>query len=251
VSLGLYSRAYRFATYPRIILASPINLVAGGTYAELKGNRLRLSQAFFRANAFLIRSGFFVAGLLALVAPEFIRLGLGSKWMPMLDTFRLMLVFTLLDPIKVTVASLFVAVGRPEKVVQARFVQLVVLVVGLFLLGPPMGITGVALVVDGMLVVGIALLLWQARAYVNYSPFKLFGVPLVGLSMGLVLARLAIVLPGVLGSDWRTAGVKIGVFVFVYGGILMGFERQSVAMILDFARRVPGRAGDKAAGAHL
>ena len=79
-ALGYYSRAYTFATYPRRILAGPVNQVAGGTYAELKGERKRLSQAFFRTNALLVRSGFFLAGLLALIAPELIAILLGDKW---------------------------------------------------------------------------------------------------------------------------------------------------------------------------
>ena len=54
--------------------------------------------------------------------------------MPMLDAFRLMLVFTLFDPIKITVANLFIAVGEPEKVVRTRFIQAAVLIAGLFLL---------------------------------------------------------------------------------------------------------------------
>jgi len=87
--LGLYSRAYTFATYPRGVLATPVNLVAGGAYAELKEDRARLSRAFVRINALLLRSGFFLAGLIALVAPEFIRLMLGTKWLPMLAAFRL------------------------------------------------------------------------------------------------------------------------------------------------------------------
>ena len=109
-ALGYYARGYTFATYPRRIVAAPINSVIGGTYAELKEDRLRLSQAFFRTNALLVRSGFLVAGLLALTAPEFIRIVLGTKWMPMLDVFRLMLVFTLIDPIQAATSSLFVAV---------------------------------------------------------------------------------------------------------------------------------------------
>jgi O-antigen/teichoic acid export membrane protein len=160
--LGYYSRAYTFATYPRKVLAAPVNMVAGGTYAELKGDRKRLSRAFFRTNAFMVRSGFFLAGLLALIAPEFIGLLLGAKWLPMLDAFRLMLVYTMLDPMKITVGNLFIAVGKPGHVARARAVQLAVLVGGLFLLGLPLGITGVALAADGMLVVGMAILLWQA-----------------------------------------------------------------------------------------
>lgn len=238
VAMGFYSRAYRFATYPRTILSAPVNTVAGGTYAELKGNRKRLSQAFFRTNALLIRSGFFLAGLLALIAPEFIRLLLTAKWLPMLDAFRLMLVFTLLDPIKVTVGNLFIAVGRPEQVVQARLLQLAVLVVGLLVLGPLWGISGVALAVDVMLVVGMALLFWKAREHVDFSARSLFAVPALALVVGMIVARASILIPGVLGSDWRTGGVKTIVFGIIYAAIVLLLERDQIPMLLNAFRQL-------------
>jgi O-antigen/teichoic acid export membrane protein len=231
--LGFYARAYTFATYPRQVLAGPVDAVAGGTYAEVKTDRLLLSKAFFRTNALLVRSGFFIAGLLALIAPEFIRLVLSAKWLPMLDAFRLMLVFTLLDPIKATVASLFVAVGEPERIVQARLVQLLVLVGGLFLFGPRLGITGVALAVDGMLFVGIGLLLWKAREHVDLSLRILFLAPCVALMSGLLLARSTLLIPGVLGSDWRTAGVKLVTYSTVYVTVLFLLERRQMHSMLE------------------
>jgi O-antigen/teichoic acid export membrane protein len=238
VAMGFYSKAYRFATYPRAILAAPINTVAGGTYAELKENRKRLSQAFFRTNALLIRSSFFLAGLLALIAPEFIRLLLTAKWLPMLDAFRLMLVFTLLDPIKVTVGDLFIAMGRPEQVVQARLVQLAVLMVGLLALGPLWGIAGVALAVDLMLVVGMLLLFWKAREHVDFSVRTMFGVPTLALVVGMIAARASILIPGVLGSDWRTGGVKILAFGTIYAAMVVLLERDQIPMLLDAFRQL-------------
>ncbi|MCP4415558.1 MAG: oligosaccharide flippase family protein [Chloroflexi bacterium] len=244
IPLGFYSRAYTFATYPRIVLARPVNSVTVGTYAELKDDRKRLSQAFFRANALLVRSGFFLAGLIALVAPEFIRLVLGDKWIPMLDAFRLMLAFTLLDPIKMSVANLFVAMGKPERIVEARVAQLGVLLVGLFGLGLTMGITGVALAVDAMLFVGIVILLWRARLFVDFSPRRLFVAPGGALVLGLLLARGSLALPHVLGSDWRTGAVKTAVFIPTYALTLFLWEReQLIQMALFLARHIPGRAG--------
>ena len=236
-SLGYYSRAYTFATYPSQILASPLNAVAGGTYAELKNNALRLSRAFFRTNAFLIRTGFLLAAILALIAPEFIRLGPGAKWLPMVTAFRLMLVFTLLNPIKVTVANLFVAVGRPELVVRARLLQLVVLIAGLFLLGNVWGISGVAIAVDVMLISGISLLLWQARTYVSYSIKALFSAPLIALIAGLAVTVGVLSLSGPLANDWISAGVKIATFTAVYGVLLLILERERARKLLAFVRQ--------------
>jgi len=232
-ALGFYSRAYTFAIYPRYILAMPINAVAGGTYAELKEDRVRLSKAFFRTNAFLVRTGFLLGGLLALVAPEFIRLALGDKWLPMLTAFRLMLVYTLFDPIKITVADVLTASGAPGKVVRARAIQLVVLVAGLVGLGPRLGIAGVAIAVDAMLVVGIALLLWQARAYVDYSPVRLFGVPALALSIGLAASIGLSSLLNPNWSEWWTASVKAVSFSVAFVAITLALERHQTAELLS------------------
>jgi O-antigen/teichoic acid export membrane protein len=242
---GLYSRAYQFAIYPRKILASPVNMVTSGTYAELKDNRKRLSQAFYRINALLVRSGFLIAGILALIAPEIIRLLLGRKWMPMLNAFRLMLVYTMFDPFKLTISSVFVAVGEPERIVWARAAQLAVMVVGLVILAPTLDIAGVALAVDAMLVVGIVILLWQVREHVDFSIPKLFGAPIVGLLLGLVLSRAAIDIPGIRGSNWRTGGTKLIVFLVTYALVLLALERKNVKLLVAYARPAYERLKDR------
>ncbi len=241
--LGYYSRAYTFSSYPRKVLANPINAVASGTYAELKGNPKQLSQAFFRANALLVRTGFLMAGLLALIAPEFIYLVIGRQWLPMLDAFRLMLLFTLLDPIRGTLANLFIAVGKPEKVLWARLAQLAVLIAGLFIFGNLWGISGVAIAVNVMILIGIIILLWQSRSYVEFSIVRLFGAPAIALGVGLVLARLAIEVPGVLGSYWRTGGVKAIVFSLVYMSIIFAFERKELPILINYAKIILPKKG--------
>lgn len=234
LQLGFYSRAYRFATYPRSILASPISDIASGMFAELKEKPKQLSQAFFRVNGMLVRAGFLFTGVLALIAPEFIRILLGAKWLPMLDAFRLMLVFALLEPLKSTVSSLFIAVGEPERIVKTRLVQLLILVSGLFLFGTIWGIEGVALSVTLMGITGMVLLLFQARLFARFSVLRLFAVPAFALIAGMLMARLAIEYPGVKGSDWRTGAVKVIVFIFLYGSVLLAIERKQVAELVGY-----------------
>lgn len=238
--LGFYSRAYTFATYPRQVLATPINQVVTGTYAELKGNTHRLSQAFFRSNALLVRSGFYFGGLLALIIPEFIYLVIGVKWLPMMTTFRLMLLFTLLDPLKATIATLFTAVGQPAIVLRIRAIQLLIMIPGLFLLGLPWGIEGVALAVNVMLLVGLVLLLRAARQFVQYSVRRLFLLPGVALVVGLGVALLGLQLAGWQHAtpNWATAVLKTALFSVPYLIILFFGERQEM---LDMFALIRGR----------
>jgi len=245
VSLGLYNRAYSFATYPRKIVAAPINSVADGTYAELKFERKRLSQAFFRTNSLLIRAGFVFSGVLVLIAPEFIRIFLGEKWMPMLNTFRLMLVFTLLDPMKITVSNLMVGLGYPKRVIVARLVQLVVLIAGLYYFGGAFGIDGVALAADLMIFVGMGILFFQAKKIVDFSLKQMFLVPVAALGFGMVFARMAIVIPAIAGNDWRTLVVKSFIYLVIYIAILFSFERESLARFgLSIKRMLLNRKRD-------
>ena len=241
VALGYYSRAYTFAIYPRKILASPINMVTKGTYAELKGDRKRLSQAFFRINALLVWAGFLLAGGLSLVAPEFIHIVLGEKWLPMLTAFQLMLIYTLFDPIKITIAALFIAVGEPGKIVQIRSIQLIVLMIGLITLGSAFGITGVALAVDLMLVVGIILFLWRARTYVDFSFRKLFSSPAISLLISFALTKVAINAISV-SEDWLVGILKITVFFLTYTSILLILEYKEARKLYLFALQYYNRS---------
>lgn len=228
LALGYYSRAYKFATYPRMFIANPVSAVATTTYAELAEDRKKLSQAFFRVNALLIRSGFLFAGWLALIAPQLIIILLGEQWLPMLEAFRLMLIFTMLDPLKGTFASLLIVVGKPEKVVTARSLQLIVMILGLFILGTGYQIAGVALAVDIMLFVGMGFLYFYVKGFVDFSLKKLIGIPLIALFVGLVLSLVAMeALPGQF-SQWQVAVVKSAVFMIIYLGIVGVFEGRTL-----------------------
>ncbi len=244
-ALGYYSRAYKIAIYPRLVLSAPINLVAMGTYAELKYARERLSQAFMKINIIMIRTAFLLGGWLALIAPYFTRLLLGEQWLPMVPAYRLMLVFTLLDPIKVTIGSVLIAVGRPEKLSLARIVQFFVLLVCLFALGLPFGIQGVALGVDVMLFIGMALLLHFVRQHIDFSLTKLFFSPLLALLVG-VLFSLALNRVDMLFASDLLALVTLSVsyvttflavLIIAEGRMLMQTGRE-IVLILDLKNRL-------------
>lgn len=244
--MGYYSRAYTFATYPRQILAGPVYAITGGAFAELKEDRDRLSKAFFRANAFLVRAGFLVTGVMLLVAPEFVQIALGDKWLPMLTSFRLLLIFALLEPLRNTISDLFLAVGAPTQLVWTRVAQLGVLLAGLFLLGARWGIEGVAVAVNLMTLMGIGVMLYRARRYVEFSLPRLFATPTVALLIALLLAYLALNIPGVQGVDWRTAATKTVAFSGAYLAVLWLLEGKNLRAMLDQSLRLmfPGRFGE-------
>ncbi len=248
--LGYYSRAYNFATYPRRVLANPLNNVSVGTYAELMGDDSRLSQAFFRVNAFLIRAGFAAAGLLALVALELILILLGEKWLPMLPIFRLMLIFTMIDPIKITISNLFTATGHPETVTKVRLLQLLIMIPSLYLLGNFAGTSGIAIAINSVVIIGTVIMLWLARRFVRFSVRKLFLIPTIGLIIGLGCGVVVGILLPTGTSLWVSLMAKSIAYLGTYFGILLLFEKDNLKTMIEMAklitreRQIPERSSE-------
>ena len=222
--LGYYSRAYEFARYPRRVIANPLVSVFGPVFARLQGDRLRLSQAFYRAAHVILRSGFLISGAFALVMPEFIHLIIGDQWRPMLLTFRLMLVYTLLDALLMLCGNLLLAVGRPQELQRSRLIQtfffIPAVTVGAYL----WGINGVALAADGMLTVGVWVLYRQIRNVVDFSLFRLAFWPLVALVMAW-MAGLWVEEAWQPTDLWLLAGSKLALFAGLYLALLLATER--------------------------
>jgi hypothetical protein len=138
-----------------------------------------------------------------------------------------MLVFALIDPIRNATANLFIAVGEPQRIVWTRAEQLGVLVAGLFVLGLRWGVNGAALAVDVMLLAGTALFLWQARLFVDFSLWRLFGPPTMGLAAGFLLAWGGAALVGP-QPGWLEPLVKLAAYTAGYGLALLLLERETL-----------------------
>jgi O-antigen/teichoic acid export membrane protein len=222
---GFYSRAYEFARYPRRVLAGPILTVFFPVFAGLQHDRTRLSKAFYRVCSAIVRVGFPVFGSLGIVAPEFVHLFLGDKWLPMVSTFRLMLVYTLLDPLCSMSGNLLSAIGQPRINTQVQLIRTIVFLPSVVLLAYLYGINGVAVAADLMLLLGIVLWFRRLRPYIDFSIRRIFLVPFLGLALGsgtALLADASIVWTG----DWIALIAKTAIVLLVYAGLALILERK-------------------------
>jgi O-antigen/teichoic acid export membrane protein len=236
-ALGFYSRAYEFARYPRRVFASPIERVFFPAYAKLQHDREQLSKAYERAGGLIVRTGFLFSLVFALIVPEFIRLVIGAKWLPMVLTFRLMIFYALLDPLFITSSDLITAVGQPRIMVKTRTFQLLVFVPALVTLSHRFGIEGVAVAVDLMMILGVILVLGQVGRFVDFSVYRMFFPPTVGLLSGGGIA-LAVRHSLPLDHDLSSLLLKGIVAAGVYCLTLLTFEHKEYGGSLQILRDV-------------
>jgi PST family polysaccharide transporter len=223
-SLGLYSRAYEFARYPRRAIANPVTRVFFPAYAKLQNDRPRLSKAFYRSGSLMIRMGFLLSLIFVLVAPEFTRIFIGSKWLPMVPAFRLMILYTFLDPLILTSGHLLTAVGRPQILTKVKGIQLSFFVPAVIILAQIFGIEGIALAVDLMTIIGLGLIFARIQQFVDISLWKMFGYPIISLLLagGAVILFIELV-PSIM-SDWEALLAKGGIAMITYSMLMLLFE---------------------------
>lgn len=240
--LGFYSRAYEFARYPRKAIANPVLSVFFPAFAHLQDDRQRLSRAFFRPTSLMVRAGAFLSLILISVAPEFVGLLLGERWLPMVLTFQLMIVYTLLDPLVIAASNLLAATGHPGKIARTRIIQALVFIPAVIILGPRLNIEGVAIAADLMVFVGALLLFRHTQQVVDYSNKSLWFWPLIGV---LLTGALTVTITPLLHdySQWIALLAKISVIMISYLGLLWLTERQQLLtgwrMIWGLVRSLP------------
>jgi len=223
LSLGYYAKAYEFARYPRRIFANPLVSVLGPIFASIQHDRLRRSQLFYRAAYFILRTGFLIAGVVGLAMPEFIELVIGPKWMPMLWTFRLMMVYVALDAMVLLVNTVMLYLGRPDHMRNARLIQVLVFV-PLVVLGSHLwGRNGVAVAADVMLLVGIWRLGRPLQELLDISFARLCIWPCIALIPAWAAGYWIEI--NIAGTSWMMLGLKVGTFSAIFILFLFLTER--------------------------
>ncbi len=228
--LGYYNRAYEFARYPRRLLANSLLTVMAPVFARFQEDRQRLSAAYFRVMSLLVRVGVFVGGFMVILAPEFIWWGLGAKWWPMMRTLQFMVVYVMLDPLLLTSAHLLLAVGDPRALARVRVLQMAFFIPAVIVLAARWGIEGVAVAADAMLIVGWLLLDRSLRRYVDFSLTRMWGIPLIGLGLGMGLVDMYQSTHPTL--SWSHAFMKSAIFVTCVGSVMLVGEGGKVRTML-------------------
>jgi PST family polysaccharide transporter len=236
--LGFYSKAFEFSHYPTRLIAAQLIAVFAPVFARLQQDRIALSRSFYRSAYVILRTGALSAGLLFLIIPEFIHYVIGDKWLPMLWAFRLMLAYAVINPVIILIKRFFLTTGQPKEALKTSAVQ-AIFFTPLVILGARLaGINGVALAADGMLIVGVLIAYRPLRRLIDFSLYRLFGPPLVALTISLLISLWA---GGILLSTvWLSVLVKLALYLSLYAGLTLAMERKEavrgIRMLWSLAR---------------
>lgn len=227
-ALGFYTRAYTIARLPSQLITQVISRVAFPVYSQLQSDTKTLRKTFNFFLRVIWRLALPMAVGLFVLAPEVIRILLGDKWLPAVPLLRILTVYSLARILLDDTGPFFSGgLGKPRLLTEIFAVQAVLLVVlggvGVYL----KEVIGVALVVDGVMLLGVILAYRKLAQVIELNYIDTLGKPLlagliallVGLGSGVITSTESFWL----GFLLKGLGVAL-----TYGVVLWWVEREQL-----------------------
>ena len=111
-SSSYYQMAYTLMLYPIQNISSMISQVLLPAFSAIQSDDERLRSAYVRSCMLIGLVTFPLMAGLAVVADPFVRVVLGTKWIPAIRVFQILAPVGLIQSIQTTGGSIFVAKGR-------------------------------------------------------------------------------------------------------------------------------------------
>lgn len=144
-ALGFYQLAYRISNMPATEITHVISQVTFPAYSKLQDNIPKLREAYLKVLQLTTFLSFPMAGLIFVLAPDFTKIFLGEKWMPMVPAMQVLTLWGLIRSIGATTGPIFQGVGKPKIATKLQFARLIILAVIIYPLTIKWGILGASL----------------------------------------------------------------------------------------------------------
>lgn len=201
-ALGFYQMAFRIGNLPSSEITGMIGKVAFPAYSKLQTAPRRLREAYLKVVTLSTLVSIPLAGGIVVLAPQFVRIFMGEKWLPIILPLQILAVSGLLRSLAGTGGSLFNAIGKPQIGFRLNVVRLIIIAATIYPLTLHWGIAGTSFSV----LLGIAggCVIWLRHSIkettTRISDYVRALLPPLGstLLLGLTITALAQLPPGYL-----------------------------------------------------
>lgn len=177
-ALGFYAMAYAISNLGATEITHLISQVMFPAYSKLQNNLPKLKETYLKVLQFTALITFPIAGLTFILAPDFTRLFLGEKWMPMVSAMQMLCIFGVIRSIGATMGPIFYSVGKPKIQTKVASIQLIVIALIIYPLTIRWGILGTSLAVTISNILVLALVVVKVKNIIN-ATYKAFFISII------------------------------------------------------------------------
>ncbi|MGD9900571.1 MAG: lipopolysaccharide biosynthesis protein [Calditrichaceae bacterium] len=234
--LGFYSIAYQLIEFPVQRIAKNVLKVMFPAFSKLQDDPDNYKILYKKTLYHLMLLTFPIFAGLAVIAPQFIRLVYGEKWIIAILPLQILTFAGLIRTLWVLNSAIFLSKGRPDIELKINLVYFAFLIPSVIIVSPS-GIVNVALTVSGVMFIFWIIALFKALGLIQMKPGEImyvFSVPMLGV-VSFVLFDLFIKYRFLRdASDLFQLLVTIVVSIIIYVLIVLKFDRDILRKIMKF-----------------
>lgn len=226
-ALGFYQMAYRISNMPATQITHVISQVTFPLYSKLQDQLSKLREVYLKTLKLTSFLSFPIAAGIAVLAPDFTRLFLTDKWMPMVPAMQVLAVYGLIRSVSATSGPLFMSVGRPDIATKVQFGRFLVMAACIYPLTVQWDIIGTALAVLISITVVDTVTLYLAGRISGNRTLAIVRVLIFPLLNASIMTLLVLALKSYVFSTvgMATFFLLIAFGVFIYFVIAYIFDR--------------------------
>lgn len=182
-ALGFYTIAYTISNLPATQITHLVSRVMFPTYSKLQDDRDALRSAYLKTLKYVSMLTIPAAFGIMVIAPDFVSIMLGEKWMPCMPALQILCFYGLTRSISATIGSIFQAKGEPQIITKFASIQLLAMCFIIYPLTSIYGIAGMSIAITVPAIIihmyGVVLVCRIIDATI-FNMFKVLYKPLVG-----------------------------------------------------------------------
>lgn len=172
-SLAFYQMAYKFSNMPATEISNIIGHITFPAYSKLQDDIPRLKNAYLKVLQFTAFLTVPVAGLIFVLAPDFVLLFLTEKWLPIVLPMQILTIQGLLSSLGGTRGPLFSAVGRPAIITKLHVIRFIILVILIYPMTARWNIVGTSLTIVIVILAVTPLAAYMSMKIINCTVFEI------------------------------------------------------------------------------
>jgi len=146
-ALGFYRLAYRLSNIAATEVTHVISQVTFPAYSKIQNNNLKLRSAIRKTISLISAITIPICGGLLILAPIFVNLFLGIKWLAIIPVIQILCLFAVIRSIGAIFGPIYKSKARMDLAVRFNMIQLIILAITIYPLSMKWGIIGTSLAV--------------------------------------------------------------------------------------------------------
>lgn len=216
IAVGYYAVAYTWGTF---IVFNMSYIVAGVTFPSFsvyKNNISLLRNSFLNGIKYLYLITIPIIALLIVFSKEFIIIFLGNIWIPSLQVFQLLLIYSLFYILYFIHSDLFFALNEQKILLKIHIVMMFVLIVFIYPLGYLYNIVGIALTLIISFSIGSILNLFYSSQFLKYTLTEFVSIVSPQFSSGILVGLFLLFIKPFVEKSYLFIGLAILLSMIIY-----------------------------------